>query len=450
MIVVYIIILILGLSVLVCLHELGHLLVAKACKVYCYEYSIGFGPAIVKHRFRHFTKAERKRRKDETPLFKALVRGLDGTPGETQYSVRWIPLGGYVAMAGEDEEPDTLPQERIPPERTLPGVNHFKQICIMLAGIAMNFLVAYVLFFIAYGAFPQNFYDYTTNKVSVSEKDDNPLYEAGLRTGDSILTLYQVYENLEDEEGNLLSPITFPAVEDQKELTSYLSYKEGVDNPTSVEDIATDCINYAGMNITTNDVDLDKDGKKDVYVRTAASTRTLHLTAESAEGEKKDITLVLKTKEEKDGYVFESFEMDAYYETRMLTPRQAFDVTNSQFSGMFVGIYTALGELFTPEGWQNVGGIVSMYRISTKAVQSGSGTEFLSLWAYISLNLGCFNLIPLPPLDGWNVLIALGETVTRKKFSSKAKNIASTIGMVVLIALAVLLIVKDILVPSPL
>ena len=70
-------------------------------------------------------------------------------------------------------------------------------------------------------------------------------------------------------------------------------------------------------------------------------------------------------KEEKKGYVFESFEMDAYYESRMLTPKQAFDVTNSQFSGMFVGIYTALGELFTPDGWQNVGGIVSMYSLDT-------------------------------------------------------------------------------------
>lgn len=448
MIVVYIIILILGLSVLVCLHELGHLIVAKACKVYCYEYSIGFGPAIVKHRFRHFTKAERARRKKETPLFKALVKGIDGTPGETQYSIRWIPMGGYVAMAGEDEEPDVLPMKRIPAERTLPGVNHFKQICIMLAGIAMNFLVAYVLFFIAYGAFPQRFYDYTTNQVSIAESAENPLYEAGLRTGDRIVGLYQVYENLQDENGNVLGPITFPAVEDQVPLTSYLRYRDGVENPTSVEDIAPDCINYAAMNIVANDVDLDGDGATDSFVVTSDSKRTLHLTVQDADGAETEKSVTLKTTESGGEYAFVTIGMDAYYESRMLTPMESFQVTNSQFSRMFVGIYTALGELFTPDGWQNVGGIVSMYRISTKAVQSGSGTDFLSLWAYISLNLGCFNLIPLPPLDGWNVLLALGETVSRKKISNKVKSVASTIGMVLLMALAILLIVKDIMVPA--
>ena len=70
MIVVYLIVLILGLSILVCLHEFGHLVVAKICKVYCYEYSIGFGPTIFKHRFR-------KRTAKKEPLYRALTNGLN-------------------------------------------------------------------------------------------------------------------------------------------------------------------------------------------------------------------------------------------------------------------------------------------------------------------------------------------------------------------------------------
>lgn len=451
MVIVYIIVLIVGLSVLVCLHELGHLLVAKSCKVYCYEYSIGFGPAIVKHRFLHRTKAEKKAYKNATPLFRALTKGLDGTYGETQYALRWIPLGGYVAMAGEDDEPEDAPVVRVPKERTLTGVNHFKQIAIMLAGIAMNFLVAYILFFVAYSCFEQTFIDYTTNAVTV-KAEDNPFYEAGLRTGDKILTLYQDYKNLVTADGENVEELVYPAKEDQVPLTSYLAYKEGTEG-TGVDSLSPSSINYALVNVTApeNGMTFDVGGTEKALLAGENSTRTIHLTYENASGEEKAATVALDSvyDEEKKAYAFESFALDPYSEQHMLTLGQAFETSNAQFSRMFVAIYTALGEIFTRDGWKNVGGIVSVYRVSTQAVQSGSGTSFFSLWAYISLNLGCFNLIPLPPLDGWNVLIALGETVTRRKFSAKFKNVAGTIGMALLIVLAVLLIIKDVLIPLP-
>lgn len=452
MIVVYIIVLILGLSVLVCLHELGHLCVAKICKVYCYEYSIGFGPAIVKHRFRHRTREEKRRYKEGSPLFRALVKGIDGTPGETEYCLRWIPLGGYVAMAGEDEEPEEIPVAAIPKERTLGGVNHFKQICIMLAGIAMNFLVAYLLFFVAYAAFDQTGYHYDSNAVTVSSDPEDPIAKAGLETGDEIVGLYQVYENLYTSEGDaLVEELVFPSQENQKPIESYLSYKPGTDGSGGLDDIAEDCINYAGMNIVSNAYPVLVDGKEQTVVCKADSTRTLHLTyVEKGSEETKEVSVPLLAEEQENGsYAFEGFVLDPESYVFRLSPTEALEVSGRQFSSMFCEIYKALGSLFTPEGWKNVGGIVSIYRISTDAVTSGSGTYFFSLWAYISLNLGCFNLIPLPPLDGWNVLLALGETVTRKKIPSRVKGIAGTIGMAVLMILAILLIVKDVMVPMP-
>ena len=144
---------------------------------------------------------------------------------------------------------------------------------------------------------------------------------------------------------------------------------------------------------------------------------------------------------------FEPFSFNAAIVSYHDTPSEAFVDAGKQFSSYFVNIYRALGSIFTEDGWQNLGGLISIYRVNEQAITSGSGFTFINLWAYISLNLGCFNLIPLPPLDGWNVLLALGETVTRKKFSSKFKGIAGTIGTILLIILAVLLIVKDIIMP---
>ena len=144
--ILYIIVFILCLSMVVCIHELGHLLVAKMCNVYCFEYSIGFGPAIFKKKFKH----KKKVMQNGKPVFEARTDGkkvpmTEKVEGETAFALRALPLGGYVAMAGEDGNV-TEDGRAIEKARCLNGVNHFKQICIMLAGIAMNFILAWVLF----------------------------------------------------------------------------------------------------------------------------------------------------------------------------------------------------------------------------------------------------------------------------------------------------------------
>lgn len=96
-----ILIFLLGLSFVVCLHEAGHLAVAKICNVYCFEYSIGFGPALFKHKFKH-----KKKVNEDEEVFQADENGTtlprEYEEGETQFTIRALPLGGYVAMAGED------------------------------------------------------------------------------------------------------------------------------------------------------------------------------------------------------------------------------------------------------------------------------------------------------------------------------------------------------------
>lgn len=104
---------ILILSALIIVHELGHLITAKRFGVYCSEFSIGMGPAIYKHQFK-----------------------------ETAFAIRLLPIGGFVAMAGEEGVDD----EAIPFERTIKGIKVWKQVVVMAAGAVMNILLAWIIF----------------------------------------------------------------------------------------------------------------------------------------------------------------------------------------------------------------------------------------------------------------------------------------------------------------
>ena len=107
---------ILILSVIIIVHELGHLIAAKKFNVYCKEFSIGMGPVVWQKQ-----------------------------KGETAWSIRAFPIGGFVAMAGEEgEEEDT--DEDIPFERTINGISPLKQIVVMGAGAFMNIVLAWLIF----------------------------------------------------------------------------------------------------------------------------------------------------------------------------------------------------------------------------------------------------------------------------------------------------------------
>lgn len=109
----YIVIAILAFALLIAIHEFGHFIAAKCCGVKVEEYSIGMGPAIWKHR-----------------------------RGETLYALRILPIGGYCAMAGEDDESDD--------PRAFCNQNAFRRFIILFAGSAMNFILALVLILIMY------------------------------------------------------------------------------------------------------------------------------------------------------------------------------------------------------------------------------------------------------------------------------------------------------------
>jgi len=128
--ILFILLFILCLSILVIVHEFGHFSAAKFFKVYVQEFSIGFGPALI----------HKKRKK-----------------GETYFSLRAIPFGGYVSMYGEEAGKNE--REDIDPSRAYNNLRKWKRLIILFAGVFNNAIFAILLFFISESCFPsQNLY----------------------------------------------------------------------------------------------------------------------------------------------------------------------------------------------------------------------------------------------------------------------------------------------------
>ena len=106
-------------------------------------------------------------------------------------------------------------------------------------------------------------------------------------------------------------------------------------------------------------------------------------------------------------------------------------------------MFEAIGSLFTKEGFNQVGGPIQVYSVSAQM----AGEGFLSyIWflAIISVNLGFFNLLPIPGLDGARFYISIGETITNKKFNTKIESYINMAGMIFLFGLMIVVTIKDI------
>lgn len=132
--------------VLIFVHEFGHFIAAKACGVKVNEFAIGMGPAFFKRQ-----------------------------KGETQYSLRIFPIGGFCAMEGEDEDSEDA--------RAFNNKPAWQRACVLAAGPIMNVLTAMLLLIVIATWSGQP----TTTVKQVL--DDSPAYEAGIQAGDTILSV---------------------------------------------------------------------------------------------------------------------------------------------------------------------------------------------------------------------------------------------------------------------
>ncbi len=404
-----VILFIVSLGVLVTIHELGHFSMAKLFKVYCMEFSIGFGPAI-------FSKKRKK--------------------GETAFSLRCIPLGGYVSMYGEGVE---LPEGvEIPRERSLLGIKKWKRAIIMSAGIILNFVLGYVLFACNNIFFPQIV---ATNRMEVIGPNEEGLstlaYDAGI---EDLSAIYSVtWQYLPD--GSISED--FPEITN-KEFTnfdvlwgSFMIPQDYFKNIQGSDQLRL-TIGYFTPETLENETITEEMLKKvDFTIQPKANVNP----------ETNETYYMWPSIVEQDGFEYRSPYLGIESHTYKFRYGfgKALVVSFEDWGDGATAIVKALGGLFVGKGYENVGGPVAILSQSSQVLNNMGFGYYLKLWGLISVNLGLFNLLPFPGLDGWHLLVVAIEGIFRKEIPNKVKNIISTIGMVLLFGLMIVVLIKDVI-----
>lgn len=393
-------------------HEFGHFFVSKLFKVQVNEFAIGFGPKIFQKKI-----------------------------GETMYSLRCIPLGGYCAIEGEDGNSES--------EHSFANISWYKKILILVAGVFMNAVLAIVIFLsIAFS------YNTATTKIT-SFSENSVLEKAGVQIGDTI-------NAINGKKTTILSDITNKDVSYGESVTvEYLHNGElkSITLDNTVNKIGNIGIAFKVDEQTgsaTNEINMVSGGGAAVKaglksedkiikigeVQTNNAAEVISIIRDNA-GKQLQITLdrkgeiltkeVTPTEKENFNLGIESTEVVStnfkYAVCNMLS-----DVSN------IIGSYV---DLFKGKvGISDMSGIVGIGEVVSKT----SGIiSFLNLMAMISLAVGVANIMPFPPLDGGKVVIVLFETITRKKVSENVEAIISYIGFGLLILLTIFVTYKDII-----
>ena len=418
----YILLFLLCLSILVVVHELGHLTAAKIFKVYCHEFSVGMGPKIF----------SRKRKN-----------------GETYFSLRWVPFGGFVSMYGEEE---SIPEDlNIDPSRSLNAIKRWKRAIIMVAGVTMNFVLALILFFISNSCFEQK--QVYANVAKVAPNSDAQL-------------VYNIQDldviKLPTKPGPQEGTFEYIIINDLYMLVdkeASISYKNGSPTRTcaavfsrsikNYEQLSwTDYLHYfpvdAGGNIDTNpNAEYMANANVD---KVSFALTYLHFVSEDQDPIENTVNVHISTDydAEKETYFYKDFGLSMYLDAYWNTYGQSVQKTFEDFGNSSIAIFKGLGMLFTPAGFEQAGGIIAIGFESTNVLKNLGLGKFIYLWGLISVNLGIVNLFPFPGLDGWHFLVIIVEGIFHKEIPQKVKTILSLIGLALLIMLMVALIFKDV------
>lgn len=364
------------LNVLVMIHEFGHFIAAKLCGVKVNEFAIGMGP-------------------------KLIAWGK----GETQYSVRLLPIGGFCAMEGEDDgapTPSALggnadrAEDDSDEGRSFNDKKVWQRILIVLAGPVMNLLLGFVLLLVQYGALqdPHPTYGevlFPTTTIARLEEDTSA-YESGLRVGDTIVEI----------NGRRILMDTDLSMEMQNDADGILRMvvRRTVDGKT--EKVTLDAVRF----------ELEKDeATGQQYIRYDFSllgeTRSVGNTITHAAKQEVSIaTIVWRT-------LIDLIQGD-YGLNDLSGPVGTVDV-----------IADAVGDVATGNslaGWRSM----------------------ILLMVLITVNLGVFNLLPLPALDGGRLIFLIWEAITRKPLPQKYEAWVHFAGIVLLMLLMLVITYSDI------
>ncbi len=405
------------LAIILCvatIHEFGHFLASKLQGVGVDEFSIGFGPKIVQKKYKG-----------------------------TMYSLRWLPLGGYCAIEGEEAT-----EENKDSKTSYQNRNAFQKIIILSMGVIFNFILALVVFMAVY--LPGNV---ATTEIA-SFTDDSVLAQAGLMVGDKITAINGKKIELNSQLSNFDLPNDITDVEVEFERNGekhtvtaknaqITEGKIGVQFEVN-ETEATNVIQLVGAGTSATKVGM-KAGDIILSVDDVSTPNGLAVIDAVKDKSGTEVKIQVQRGEEIKEFLVTPeptvvFDLGiSSVKTTKSNLKYAFMETVQNVSNI-VGSYA---KLFTGEvSISNMSGIVGIGEVVSK---SSGILNFFYLMAMISMAVGVANILPFPPLDGGKIVIVLVEAITRKKVSENVELVISYIGLGLLLALTFFVTVKDII-----
>jgi regulator of sigma E protease len=437
------------LGVLIFVHEAGHFVAAKLAGIYVHRFSLGLGSPIP---------------------------WLTFTRGETEYSVSWLPLGGYVKMASREEDIGSsaleggAPTVQVPPDRVFEAKPVWVRMIVILAGVTMNAVFALAIFtFLAYKNGRQIDPVTTVGRVIADEVPPVAARLKEIRPGTAILRINgdtvrswddvvsgmvntpdsQVTLDLSDG-STVVLPIHPDALEERLKAAQVLQPFRA---PVVGQVLAGKPADKAGMQkgdtiLAVNgspvkqwydllDLLQDKPGQP-LTLEISRDGRHLSLSMTSAvdsipgpDGKPRAvgrIGVAVGTGYISEPLTFGEALVDGWNGT-IKTSNQTIRTVRGLFTGRVSG--------------RSLGGPILIGQLAGESARLGADT-FLGFMALISISLAIMNLLPVPVLDGGQFLFLLAEAMIRRPLPIKLRERLTTVGMVLIILLMGLAFSNDI------
>lgn len=426
--------LLLSISILVVLHEAGHFFAAKYFKTKVESFYLFFNP-----------------------WFSVWKKKI----GETTYGIGWLPLGGYVKIAGMIDESMDKEQMKQPAEpwefRSKPT---WQRLIIMLGGIIVNVIVGFLIYSFVLMAYGDRYLPAEELKDGIWCTNEVVTDEIGLKTGDKIIEI------------NGVAPTTFAAM--QEEIFYATTLKVNRDGKEITLDIPENLIEtlidnrtgpmfmpripfvvggiregYVAENAGFEEGDkiVGINGEKIRYydefkaIATKYSTQKVEINIIRDELPK-SIALTIPDSNiigiAPFGYSISDLDKAGVYnlKTQEYSFGAAFPAGYNKAEEKIVNYYKQFKMMLNPStgAYKGMGGFVSISKLF------GTEWNWQNFWektAWISLVLAFMNLLPIPALDGGHVMFLLYEMITRRKPNEKAMEYAQMAGMIFLLAFMV-------------
>jgi len=414
----------LSLSILVILHEFGHFFFAKLFKTRVEKFYLFFNPWFSIFKFKK---------------------------GETEYGIGWLPLGGYVKISGMIDESMDLEQLKQPPQpyefRAKPA---WQRLLMLIGGVLVNFILAFVIYSGILYVWGEKYLP--TENVKYGIAVDSLAYEAGLRSGDKIISVdnkkiddfFKIKLAIVMEDAKTIQVMRDSQIVNIKLpdnlVHSLIRNKEffTVRIPFIISDFTKESV-AKQVGFQKGDVLLAINDEKAEYFDQFKSILSKH----------KNDSIRVKLQRNNDSIVIPirvpaSGLLGIYPESNLENFFELKQINYGFFQSIPAGIkkgYNTLVDyvkqfkiIFSSKakGYESLGGFLT---IGSLFPGTWDWHSFWSLTAFLSVILAFINILPIPALDGGHALFVIYEMITGRKPSDKFLEKAQIIGFILLLAL---------------